>query len=467
MGSGSYPAGRALFTVAVLAGLLLAACGDGGGGAGPTSTRGPTTTTRAPRRVVEPGRENVAFFYQQIRRDANLARLGTVKTIVAGIQNDGAGAAARIHEHGAQAYRYVQSYWFPSDRTFDGLDLAQHRDWAYCESGSEPKEGRTDTTGAVWWFLDMNEREVHDWFREKFSALKAEGWDGVFFDRGYASLTGFDAANYGIWDQVSTCTESPAERSATFADAYVGLMDVAREVGMPVMMNYGVSPFDANTPLRPDPRDEACIQHDFARCSTLDDAWESATYLLDEAISHPKDKWWKEDFAANLRNEQDAERPGRVVGLLTTATIGTQNRKNVYYAWSRVKLFAIPLGVNTGDRGCAAAKGAPCNRHALYPELADVTYGAPISAMPESLRCDPGSDVHCLWLRRYEQGMTLVNASARAKRTGALTLGVEGCRYVLDLYTGRPLAGNRCVTSVSLALGPWEGHPLQYATRAF
>jgi hypothetical protein len=453
----------------ILAGVLLAACGggSGGGAASTTSKAGPTTTSRPLRAVVTPGRENVAFFYQQIRPDVDLARLGTVRTVVAGIQDDGAGAAAKIHAHGAEAYRYVQSYWFPDDRVFDGLDLAAHRDWAYCASGDQPKEGRTDAQGAVWWFLDMNERPVHQYFLDKFRALKAEGWDGVFLDRGYASLTGFDAADYGIWDKPSTCTGAPVERDATFADAYVGLMEVAQEAGMPVMMNYGVSPFDANTPLRPDPHDQACVARDFARCPALPDAWDATTSVLDEAISHPRAKYFREDFAANRENEQDAEHGGRVVGLLTTATIGKQNRKNVYYGWSRVKLFAIPLGVNTGDQGCAAAKGAPCNRHALYPELADVTFGAPLAAMPESTRCERGSDVRCLWARRYQQGMSLVNVGARARSTGPMPLGVDGCRYVLDVWTGRPLAGNRCVTSVSLALGPWEGHPLQYATQAF
>jgi hypothetical protein len=417
--------------------------------------------------VVTPGRENVAFFYQQIRREANLARLGAVKTIVAGIQSDPVGAAARIHETGAQAYRYVQSYWFPSTRPFDGLDLAAHPDWAFCQSGSTPKEGRTDSSGTRWWFLDMNEQAVHQWFLDTFRRLKAEGWDGVFFDRGYASLTGFDSENYSVWDKVSTCTGSPVQPGATFADSYVGLIEVAREAGMPVMMNYGVSPFDANTPLRPDPHDEACRRRDFARCPALPDAWDATTTVLDEAISHPKDKYWQEDFAANLQNEQDPQHGGRVVGILTTATLGAQDRKNVYYGWSRVKLFAIPLAVNTGDQGCAGAQGAPCNRHAVYPELADVTYGSPITPRPESQQCTPGSDVHCVWSRRYEQGMSLVNVSDQTKQTATMPLGVDGCRYVLDLWTRRALAGNRCVTSVSVTLGPWEGHPLQYATRPF
>lgn len=459
-----------MFTCCLLAGLLLAACGGGGGESAPRPSSTSTTPTTAPpvrRAAVEPGRENVAFFYQQIRREAPLTRLGTVKTVVAGIQNDGPGAVAAIHATGAQAYRYVQSYWFPNDRAFDGLDIGQQRDWAYCETGDQPKDGRTDAHDTVWWFLDMNEEAVQDHFREKFRALKAEGWDGIFLDRGYASLTGFDAANYGVWDKQSTCTDDPVDDDATFADAYVSIMELAREVDLPVMMNYGVSPFDVNTPLRPDSRAETCVERDFAECPSLDDAWEATTSVLTEAITHPKVKLWKEDFATNLRNEQDPEHGGRVVGLITTATVGKQDRKDIYYGWSRAKLFAIPLAVNTGDRGCAGAKGAPCNRHALYPELANVTYGLPIDPQPESRECRDGSDVRCVWSRRYQQGMSLVNATGTVQRTGPMPLGVDGCRYVLDLWTGEALAGNRCVTSVSVTLGPWEGHPLQYATRAF
>jgi hypothetical protein len=417
--------------------------------------------------IVPSGRENVAFFYQQISPTANLSRLGDVQLVVAGVQRDGAAAAARIHAAGAQAYRYVQSYWFPKGLELDGLDIERERAWAFCTKGTAPTAGRTDASGHVWWFLDVNEKAVQDHFAAKFRALKAEGWDGVFLDRGYASLTGIDSEDYGVWSKVSTCTDQPVTRGATFADGYVALMRIAQAAGVEIVMNYGVSPFDPQTPMRPDSKNRSCAAQRWTRCPRLDDAWAVDPLVLDEAITHPRDRQWANDFAVNLANEQDPNHGGRVIGLLTTGNLGKQDRQSVYYAWSRTKLFKIPLGVNTGDRGCAAAGDAPCNRHAVYPELANVTFGAPLASRPVSTRCTRHDTVHCVWLRRYEQGMSLVNVSGGERSTGRLPLGVSGCRYVFDLWTGAPLAGNRCVTSVEVTLGAWEGHPLQYATRPF
>ena len=395
-----------------------------------------------------PERENVSFFYQQITSTTNLSGLGQVKLVVSGPQADDPGAAARIKATGAKAYRYVQSYWFPKGKTYDGLDISAHPDWAFCSTGSTPTAGRTTGSGTVWWFLDMNEQPVHQYFLDKFRALKAAGWDGVFLDRGFASLAG---DSYHAADEVSTCTRQPVTPGATFADSYIGIMAVAKQAGgVPLIINYGLSPFDTRTPLR-------------------SDAWSalsSSDLVLDEAVSHPRDQRWVADFAANLQNEQNAQHRDRVIGLLTTATIGTQNRQNVYYGWTRVKLFAIPLAANTGDAGCTIALGQPCNRYGLYPELANVAYGPPVSTLPASTQCSPGDTMHCLWFRQYKAGMSLLNVSSEA-RTGVIPLGVSGCRYVLDLFVNRSIDGGHCVTSVSVRLGPWEGHPLQYGTKPF
>ena len=416
--------------------VLVASAAATSGAATATSTG----TTTAP---VAPARENISFFYQQVVSTTNLSRLGNVKLVVAGIQANDPAAAARIKQTGAKAYRYVQSYWFPKGRTYDGLDIGAHPDWAFCASGTTPLAGRTDEFGKVWWFLDMNEQSVHQYFLNKFQALKAAGWDGVFLDRGWASLTSGDS--YHMYNKVSTCTGQAVKTGATFADAYVGIMAVAKQAGVPLIINYGISPFEPHSLLRAD-------------------AWNALSpsgLVLDEAISHPRDGRWVADYAANLQNEQNAQHGGRVIGLLTTAILGGQNRQNVYYGWTKTKLFAIPLGVNTGDAGCANAGGLPCNQAGLYPELANVAYGPPLSTSPGATQCAAGDAIHCLWFRRYQAGMSLLNVSP-ATRTGVIPLGVSGCRYVLDLYTNRSIDGGRCVTSAIVRLGPWEGHPLQY-----
>ncbi len=419
--------------------VLVASAAATSDAATTTATSTGTTAT-----AVVPARENVSFFYQQVTSTTNMSRLGNVKLVVAGIQANDAAAAARIKATGAKAYRYVQSYWFPKGKIFDGLDIGAHPDWAFCASGGTPMAGRTTGAGTVWWFLDMNEQPVHQYFLDKFLALKAAGWDGVFLDRGWASLTSGDS--YNMWNKVSTCTGQPTKAGATFADAYVGIMAVAKQAGVPLIINYGISPFEPHTPLR-------------------SDAWNALSttgLVLDEAISHPGDGRWAADYAVNLQNEQNAQHGGRVIGLLTTATIGAQNRQNVYYGWTRVKLFAVPLGVNTGDAGCPVG-GLPCNQSGLYPELANVAYGPPLSTRPASTQCAPRDAIHCLWFRRYQAGMSLLNVSP-ATRTGVIPLGVSGCRYVLDLYTNRSIDNGRCVTSAVVRLGPWEGHPLQYGT---
>jgi hypothetical protein len=421
------------FAFLILVALVGTACGGG-------------HATTEPAASV-PARENVSFFYQEITRTTNLSGLGHVKLVVGDIQKDDSTAAARVKATGAKAYRYVQSYWFPRGRTYDGLDIGAHPDWAFCATDNTPMAGRTDEFGKVWWFLDMNEQPVHEYFLDKFRALKAAGWDGIFLDRGDVSLIGDD--RYRMADRVSTCTGHPVRPGATFADSYVGIMAVAKEAGVALIINYGISPFDPRTPLR-------------------SDAWRALSpggLVLDESVSHPRDEEWTTDFAANLQNEQNRRHGGRVIGLLGAASIGAENRQNVYYGWARVKLFAMPLGVNTGDAGCADGD-RPCDQFGLYPELANLVFGRPVTTRPASTQCDPGDSVHCLWSRRYQHGMSLLNVSSVA-RTALIPIGVDGCRYVFDLFTKRPIGGNHCVTSVSLRLGPWEGHPLHYDTKPF
>ena len=59
-----------------------------------------------------------------------------------------------------------------------------------------------------------------------------------------ASLAG---DTYHTPELVSTCTGQPVTPGATFADAYVGIMAIAKQAGVPLIINYGVSPFDPLT----------------------------------------------------------------------------------------------------------------------------------------------------------------------------------------------------------------------------
>jgi hypothetical protein len=293
--------------------------------------------------------------------------------------------------------------------------------------------------------------------------VKSEGWDGVFFDRGYAALTGIDEpTNTNVWDEVSTCTSDPVTPDATFADAFVGATKTAHENGLEMMLNYGVSPFSKETPLRPDSRNEACREHEWASCVTLPDVWNGIDWTLAEAVAHPQDQLFEVDYANNKRNEQDPEHGGQVVGLLTTATLGENTRPNVFFGWSRVKLFDIPVAVNTGEGGCQGQTVAVCNRHRLYPDLANARLGEPLTVEPERVECQGRSKVNCLWVRRYSHGMSVVNVTDQPVAVD-LELGVDGCRVVESVWHREKLEGGECVDGVKLDLPAWSGRPLLYS----
>ncbi|MGZ4803686.1 MAG: hypothetical protein ACXV9P_13855 [Acidimicrobiia bacterium] len=445
--------------------LMLAACGGGGShpnaGSSTSSTAAPAPATG--NALTSPGRENVAFYYQPMR-DSSVSKIGKVSLVVAG-KSAARHSVVEIKKLGAKAFRGVQAYWFAEGDTYDGLEITKRSDWAFCATGSTPFVARTDANGKKWYFLDANERAVRAAFAARLKTLRLQGWDGVFFDRGFAALTGRDDTTNTAWNKVSTCTADPVDPKATLSDAYVGMASEVKRAGLELIMNYGVSPFDASTPLRPDPRDPKCANA-APGCRTLSDVWRSVDGVLDEAVAHPKDEMWDNDFRSNTLNEQMAKQGKNVIGLITEGTMGGQStRENAYFEWARVKLFVIPLGVNTGDDNCGTKPGAICNRHGLFPELANIVFGNPLEAAPESVSCSSGSKIHCIWVRKYAQGMSVVNVSPSARSSGSMALGVDGCRYVKDVSTGQPVAGNACVKAVTLNLAAWSGHPLVYGER--
>ena len=356
----------------------------------------------------------------------------------------------------------MQTYWFPPRPDRDGVDLKAHPEWGFCAQGSTAVTGRRTADGETLTYLDMNERAAHNYYALLFARLKSEGWDGIFLDRGYASLTGIDSERAGIWNKVSTCTEDPVVPNATFADSYLGMAAEAHRAGLKLMVNYGVSPFDPLTPLRPDPTDPACAQQPAPECRHLADGWRDVDWFLDEAVTHPRDVDWEKDFTANSRGETDPDHGGRVVGLITDAILqGDTSRAAVFYAWSRAKLFAVPIAVGTGSGGCPKAKpGTVCNRRLSFADLASTTLGPPLDRAPTSSDCTPGSTTLCVWVRRYTDGVVVVNAQGRPVRT-EVDLGIDGCRRMTDVFLGTPIAGGDCVRTVTLDLAPWAGRPLR------
>jgi hypothetical protein len=455
--------------------LVATACG---GSSGKDSTSSSTTfVPKVNPATNDPGApENVAFYYLPIRDAAQMQKLGPVRLVVAGPQNadvetdagraQSAAAAAAIHSTGAKAYIYQQTYWTPLRRAYQGFRIGSHEDWAYCLDGSTPLEvpGKNDEQ---WVFIDLNERAVQDYLTQRFQKLKEQGWDGIFFDRGGIAMAGY-AQTPQIWNQPSTCTQDPVKPGAAFADTWVDASGLVKQTGLDLIVNYGLSPFDPRNPMRPDPHDKSCETQN-PDCPILDDAWQHPTWVSDESIAHPKDKNWDIDYQANLQNEQNAKHGGQVLGLLTLGTLGgDKSRDNVFYEWARVKLFDIPLGVAVWDREKACpgvASHEQCDTLLTYPELTSVQTGEPIEARPDSKQCEAGQPPRCVWSRRYEQGAMIANVQDRAISHYTLALDTLGCRYVRDVWSNQPLAGNKCVTKVTLDLPPWSGRPLAYSAQ--
>lgn len=406
----------------------------------------------------------VAFWYEGIRNASTLAGLGKVDLIVTTQQpSTDKAAIAAIHQHGSQAFRYFQSYWYPAGASVDGLDMSKHMDFAFCESGSTPRVGKTQG-GHQFYFLDTNEIPARQFILGQLKKLHSEGYDGVFFDRGLASLTGSTAEHAGIWYKKSTCTSKPYKKNATFSDAYVSLFKLVHQAGLKLMLNYGYSPFDPNFRFRPDPTDPSCQADHFSTCRHVNSGMSDVDYFLDEGNAYARDIHWQEDFAANRANEQDPHFGGRVIVLITQVLLENHTgRANVYSAFAKVRLFNVPVAIFTGDDGCKGISNpALCNRQGIYPELTNADFGTPIDSDPQSTQCASGSKIDCVWYRTYSKGLDVINVTPR---TVSVTVPIGGsqCHTVTDIYSKTKLDGGKCVTSVTLELGPWAGRPMLYS----
>jgi hypothetical protein len=462
----------------IVAGVLTTVMAGGSDGSVTASTNLSSAATNPV--AAAGGVRNVSFYYDGSAdlagadRDQLATTLGRPAIVVTTPRSDEVATVKAIHSIGAKAYRYVQFYWAPNDTGYEGINLHKHPGWAFCRTGTTPSLGRKTNGGAErWYFIDANERAVRARFRSILNGFRADGWDGVMFDRGQAA-TQYAADNRGhpVWDRKSSCTHSPFRRGARFADAYVNMLGLAHVVGLQAMMNNGSSPFDPHISMRPDPANPYCQAAKWSRCTFIADAWRKLDLVLNETAARPKDQMWRRDFAGNQSSETNVHHGHRTVALVTTATLGgasRQNRHNVFYQWSRIKLFDLAVAVNTGDGGCDSASNTSevCNRYGVYPELVNTVFGKPLGRAPVSQSCIKRSTIHCVWTRKYAKGVNVLNAGARARSLVPVTLNRGTCRYVYDVYTKAPLAHNRCVQKVRVNMSGWSGHPLRYSKRAW
>jgi hypothetical protein len=263
-----------------------------------------------------------------------------------------------------------------------------------------------------------------------------------------------------IWFRSSTCNGG----SQSFADGFVSWTALARSQGLKVLFNNGVSAF-VTPKMRPDPSNLDCQQAKWAQCPYLGDVWRNTDLVLNESATQPKDGHWARNFVGNQASESNARHGHQTVALITTISLGgasNQTKADVFYAWSRIKLFNISVAINTGEGGCSVTNSStPCNHYGFHPELTSISFGRPLGSGPKRNSCTKPSEVHCVWHRAYARGMDLVNVSP-TRKTVTLALGTRGCRFVTDVRSGR-LASSRCVTSVKVTLSPWSGRPLTYS----
>lgn len=403
---------------------------------------------RAPARAAD-APENVTFYYQELRPTDDISVLGNPEIVVLGPQDahNESVAAARVHSIGAKAYRYVQFYWLPAGRTYQGVDLADHPDWGFCRNGSTSAQARI-SDGLPWYHLDLNERGARDAMLAFTNQVKAWGYDGVMIDRGHAALiSAKDASGTPIWNRVSTCTEDPIAPGRTFADAYVGMTASVKGQGLEVMFNYATSPNDAKLAMRPNPADPKCdlpttaTAPKWAQCSRKDDVWPFVDSVLIENFGKETDSRWVEDWRTGSLAEA---RKQKIVALLKVADgEPSAQRARAYYQWAKVKLFPTSAAINMGDDRCLGRIPEVCQRNGLFPELTSIQLGPPNRGQPIASQCMTAT--RCVYTRTYQRGTVVANASPR---TGVAPVLPPAHQNLVDRYTGRVVTHDSCGAGV-------------------
>jgi hypothetical protein len=392
----------------------------------------PATAPAAPAPQRLAGVGNWVWDYQQIA-PADAAKFRGATGVVTVTQRRTSEALAAIHGQGALAFSYLNVYWLPLGRVYDGVDLAQHADWWFCGANHSPLSGRT-TGGAghqvTWAYPDLNEAGMRSAVLAYLRGLKAEGYDGVFFDRGVVAL-----GRGALPAAVSTCTGDPVTPGATFADAYARIVRDARAIGLRIVLNYG----SGRLPTSVARVVERVMQEDAPRSSPANDI-----------------------AVAFARRAIESRRRTRYVEEVKTSRSG--DRAGAFLAWTEVALWPIDIDINSGDAGCSGLPTTTvCFHYGTFPELTGVRRGFAVTSGPTGSRCHGQSAIVCLWERRWSQAVVAVNETPRPIRT-VLTVGAT-CRHVVDVWSGKRIAAGRCVRRFRVQIPPHSGRVYQEAAR--
>jgi hypothetical protein len=375
----------------------------------------PAAATAAP---VPAG--NWVWYYQHVQAPDRVKFTGARAVVVAD-QTADAPAIAQIHATHALAFHYVNVYWYPGNRAYEGVDLSQNAGWAFCTSGAQPAMGRS-VNGVPWYYADLNERGLYDSVMSYLRSLRSSGYDGVFLDLGTSAL-----ATGTMPSQVSTCTQQPVAPGATFADAYARVVRAAAAMGFHVVVNY-----TTRKPLRAD-----------------------VASVVDRTLYETAPGATADTFAASFarrRAEQAAGqgRAPRYVEEIKTSRSG--DRSGAFFGWTQAALWRIDLTVNAGDDACSGSV-APlgCARFGTVPELTAVQRGKAMDAAPSSRSCAAKAAMRCLWVRRWQYALVVVNTTGAPIRATVST-GHRRCRAFTDVWQARVLHRGRCTMKLTVTV---------------
>ena len=161
--------------------------------------------------ALDPSRENAVFWYQANNRPDHWGQASRVVSLQA--------SPNVIHANGSEAWKYGQISWFPDARRRGTAARRASGRRGACAAPARPF-GVPDTEmhpNELWFWADYNEQGFSDAMVAWAQSVKAEGWDGMFFDTVGYTFNGPER------NTVSTCTTDPIVPGIKQRDAYVNL----------------------------------------------------------------------------------------------------------------------------------------------------------------------------------------------------------------------------------------------------
>ena len=366
---------------------------------------------------------NWVWYYQNVTA-LDASKYAGAKDVVVADQKSDAATVQTVHSQGALAFHYVNVFWFPINRTYEGTNISKISDGAFCSNAPAARDG--------WAYANLNNAALRASIDAYLASLKSDGYDGVFFDRGTVALS----TSYPMPNLVSDCPSDTSK--ATFADGYATIVKDAHKLGLRIVVNYG-----GGHPLR----------RDVARVTTR---------IMQESVPATSDTF-ATAFARRSHEDAAAAADGapRYVEEIKTASIS--DKADAFYGWASGALWDIDLTVNSGDDSCTGDAGV-CWHYGTFPVLTAVERGAAMDSKPGSRTCVKGSTINCLWTRRWNHALVIVNQT-NATIAASVSTGHTTCRIFTNVYAGKAMHKGRCTDKLTFSVPAHSGRVYTEAIR--